>query len=39
MGLFPKVQEEAKTEVLIWASVHPRDVFDKRAIEKIDRVS
>ncbi|MEA2113533.1 MAG: site-specific DNA-methyltransferase, partial [Patescibacteria group bacterium] len=35
MGLFPKIQEEAKTKGIDLALKHiPREVFDKRAIEK-----
>ncbi len=35
MGLFPSVQEEAKTKGIDMAMKYiPRDVFDKRAIEK-----
>jgi DNA modification methylase len=35
MGLFPKIQEDAKAEGIDLALKHiPREVFDKRAIEK-----
>jgi len=35
MGLFPKIQEEAKSKGIDLALKHiPREVFDKRAIEK-----
>ena len=35
MGLFPKIQEEAKSKGIDLALKYiPREVFDKRAIEK-----